>query len=148
MAGIDSCGVWSPAGGIKGLLTLSQEAWRELTARYAQAYHGESLTEGMRRLPVGELLDRIAHLPVDPPAWGWVEENVARLVDHNASHLQHFWGQLIADPKKAGRGADPPKIAPVFHYAARPAEQQKAREDELAAKRRQRPSIDQLARMT
>lgn len=96
---------------------------------------------------MGELLDRIRYLPADPPAWGWVEENLARLVDHNASHLQHFWGQLVADPKKAGKGGTPPKVAPVFHYAARPVEQQRAREDELA-KRRQRPSIDQLARMT
>ncbi len=97
---------------------------------------------------MSELLDRIAHLPVDPPEWGWQEENLARLVDHNASHLQHYWGQLVADPKKAGRGGKSPKVAPVFHYAARPAGQQAAREDELAAKRRQRPSIDQLARMT
>lgn len=103
----------------------------------------------MRALPVGELLDRLQHLPPDPPEWGWAEENLARLVDHNASHLQHYWGQLVADPKKAGRSRkQPPVAAPVFHYAARPAEQQAAREDELAAKRARKPSIEQLARMT
>lgn len=101
----------------------------------------------MHTLPVGELLDRVRYLPAEPPAWGWQEENLARLVDHNASHLQHFWGQLTADPKKARKGGTPPPIAPVFHYAARPPEQQQLREDELSA-RRQRPSIAQLARMT
>lgn len=104
----------------------------------------------MRTLPVGELLDRLQHLPVDPPEWGWLEENLARLVDHNASHLQHWWARATADEKKAGRArGKPSQWAPLyFHFAARPAQQQAALDDELAAKRARKVSIDELARLT